>query len=74
VRVEPLLQLGVGTPKICYFVIERRGHMLTPSAPPLPKGYVNWHPLPVEKGVRLDHLLIEGVKAVRCQSSYGPDG
>jgi adenylate cyclase len=30
-------QLSVGAPKVDYFVIERRGHMLTPSAPPLPE-------------------------------------
>ena len=35
--IEPPLQLGVGTPKVDYFVIERRGHMLTPSALRLPK-------------------------------------
>src|SRR5262249_37365739 len=35
--IEPPLQLGVGTPQFDYFVIDRRGHMLTSSAPPLPE-------------------------------------
>jgi hypothetical protein len=30
--VEYSLQLGVGPPKISYFVIERRGHLRLPSA------------------------------------------
>ena len=35
--IEPPLQLGVGTPKVYYFVIESCGHMLTRQPPPLPE-------------------------------------
>jgi hypothetical protein len=35
--IKPPLQLSVGTPKIGYFAIERRGHVLVPSLP-IPRG------------------------------------
>ena len=60
--VEPLLQLSVGTPKICYFVIERRGHLHLPSRP-APDRIIPRQPPIEEKGVRLDHLLVESVKS-----------
>ena len=58
--IEPPLQLSVGTPQIGYFVIERRGHMLTPTTTGT---YFDQHPPPVGKGVPLDHLLDENVKS-----------
>jgi hypothetical protein len=61
--IEPTLQLNVGTPKVDYFVIESPCHTLTPSAPTAAGGYVDRHPLPVGKDVRVDHLLAENVKS-----------
>ena len=61
--IEPPLQLSVGTPQIGYFVIERRGHMLTLSGPTPIGTYFDRHPPPVGKGVPLDHLLAENVKS-----------
>ena len=58
--IEPPLQLDVGTPKLGYFVFERRGHMLTPTTTGT---YFDQHPPPVGKGVPLDHLLDENVKS-----------
>jgi hypothetical protein len=46
--VEPLLQLGVGTPKICNFFIEHRGHVLAPS-PALDRMIFDRHPLQPRK-------------------------
>jgi len=60
--VEPLLQLGVCTPKISCLVIDavkcspRRALLLTGR-------YFDRHAPPAEKGVRLDHLLVETVKS-----------
>ena len=62
--IERPLQLSDGAPKVDYFVIESRGHMLTPSAPIPTRRYFDWHPPPVGRGVRLDHLLAENVKSL----------
>src|SRR6516162_3965138 len=37
--IEPPLQLSVGTPKVDYFIIERRRHVLTRQPPALTEGY-----------------------------------
>ena len=61
--IEPPLQLSVGTPKVDYFIIERRRHVLTRQPPALTEGYFDRHPPPVGKGVRLDHLRADNVKS-----------
>src|SRR5215469_13971316 len=59
------LQLSVGSPKTDYFIIERRGHLHLPVRPAAYRIIPDWYSPLLAKAVRLDHLMVEGVKSAR---------
>jgi hypothetical protein len=62
--IEPTPQVSIGKPKSDHLVIERRGHVASQPITPYSQPDYYWPaPAPADKGVRLDHVLVEWVKS-----------